>query len=124
VIALPLPDAYRDDPEAATEYRRLMDADLRSQKAAALQRVLDDLSGAGVRRGGEHRLELSEELVTPWLYALTDVRLALGTTLDVSEDMEAELESLEPDSPRYAGLAVYDWVGWLQDTIVRAASGD
>jgi hypothetical protein len=122
VLARLLPDAYREDPEAAGEYRRLMDSDLRLQKAAALQQVVDDLAGGGSRRGGEQRFELSDDVVMSWLFALTDVRLTLGTTLDVSEDMEDERASLEPDSPRYAGLVVYDWVSWLQDAIVRVAT--
>jgi hypothetical protein len=117
-----LPDAYRDDPEAAGEYRRLMDADLRLQKAAALRRVLDDLAARGTRKGGELRFELDDEAVGSWLYALTDVRLVLGTTLDVTEEMEAERASLEPGSPRSMQLGIYDWITWLQDAIVQAVS--
>ncbi|HVW80952.1 MAG TPA: DUF2017 domain-containing protein [Mycobacteriales bacterium] len=122
VLARLLPDAYREDGEASDEYRRLMEGDLRAQKAGALQRVLDDLSGTGVRHGDGQRFELADEAVTPWLYALTDVRLALGTRLDVSEDVEADLAALEPGSPELAAFAVYDWLGWLQNAVVEAAS--
>jgi len=119
-----LPDAYLDDAESAGEYRRLMDNDLRLQKAAALQRVLDDLSAGGTRRRDEVRLQLEEQAAEQWLYALTDVRLVLGTTLDVTEDMDEERAALDPRSARYVQLAIYDWVTWLQDALVRAVAGD
>lgn len=117
-----LPDAYRDNPELAGEYRRLMDADLRLQKAAALQRILEDVSSGGTRKGDELRLELSDEAAAQWLYGLNDVRLVLGTALDVSEDMDDERAALEPGSPREMQLGLYDWLTWLQDALVRAAA--
>ncbi|HWA67134.1 MAG TPA: DUF2017 domain-containing protein [Mycobacteriales bacterium] len=120
-LARLLPDAYREDPDAAAEYRSLMEGDLRSQKAAVLQRVLDDLSGTGARRGDAQRFDLPEEAITPWLYALTDVRLTLGTRLDVSEDWEADLGRFDPQSPQFAGFAAYDWLSWLQNAIIEAA---
>jgi hypothetical protein len=122
VLARLLPNAYRDDDAAAEEFRRLTDGELRAQKRAALQRVLDDLSGGGTRKGGALRLELGDDAAQMWLYALNDVRLALGTALDVSEDMDQLRESLESDDPRHLQLGVYDWVTWLQDAIVRAVS--
>jgi glutathione S-transferase len=122
VVARLLPDAYRDDPESAAEYRELMESDLRAQKAAALQRVLDDLSNTGKPHGNGERFELADDAVTPWLYALTDVRLTLGTTLDVSEDWADQLASLDPDSPRRTSFAIYDWLSWLQTMIIEAAS--
>jgi hypothetical protein len=118
-----LPDAYRDDDDAAAEYRRLMDGELRMQKTAALQRVLDDLAGAAAHKNDVRRAELSDEAAAQWLYAVNDVRLSLGTTLDVTEETYAELGSLDPESPRAAALAVYDWLTWLQDAMVRAVSG-
>lgn len=119
-----LPDAYRDDPEPASEFRRLMDADVRIQKCAALQQVIDDLAGPGTSKGDERRFLLPEEAAERWLYALTDIRLALGTALGITEDMTEELESLEPGSQRFMQLGIYDFVTWLQDAIVRVVSGD
>lgn len=117
-----LPDAYRDDPDAAGEYRRLMDADLRLQKAAALRRILDDLAGGQHRKGGELRLDLTRDAAEQWLYGLTDIRLVLGTMLDVTEEIDQERASLEPGSPRFMQFGIYDWVTWLQDEIIQAVS--
>jgi hypothetical protein len=124
VLARLLPDAYRDDAEAAGEFRRLMDAELRAQKCVALQRVLDDLSGGAQHRGDERRVDLDVDAAELWLYALTDVRLVLGTMLGVTEDMDEERAGLDPGSPRFMQLGIYDWVTWLQDALVRAASTD
>ena len=54
------------------------------------------------------------------LQALTDIRLVLGTRLDVTEDPAEMWARMTPDDPRGALLAVYDWLGWLQESIVRA----
>ena len=112
-----LPDAYKDDPEAAGEFRRLMNAELRQTKTGALAEVsAAAMSGAGQTA----TLRLREEQAERWLQALTDIRLVLGTRLDVTEDPADMWERLEPDDPRGALLAVYDWLGWLQESIVRA----
>jgi hypothetical protein len=124
ILARLLPAAYRDDDEAAAAYRTLMDTDLRLQKAAALRRVLDDLASAQPRKGGELRIELADDDAAQWLFALTDVRLALGTILGITEDIDAEIASRETQSARSGGLAVYDWLTWLQDATVGAVSPD
>jgi hypothetical protein len=120
-----LPDAYRDDAEASGEFRRLTDAELRSGKRGGLSRIVADLSREeSSPRGGGHRLDLDEDAASEWLAALTDLRLALGTRIGVTEDMDAERDSLPVDSPRYAEIATYDWLSWLQDAMVRALTGD
>jgi hypothetical protein len=124
VVRRLLPDAYRDDTEAAGEFRRLTDADLRAAKRRGLSQITADLTAPeSVQRGGVVRLELDEEQASAWLPALTDVRLALGTRIDVTEDMADERMELSVDSPRYAEIATYDWLSWLQDAMVRALTG-
>jgi hypothetical protein len=120
-----LPDAYQDDPEAAGEFRRLTEGELRAGKRDGLSRIVADLSAEdAARRGGGIRLELDEDGAAQWLAALTDLRLALGTRIGVTEDMDAERERLPVDSPRYAEIATYDWLSWLQDAMVRALTGE
>ena len=55
-----------------------------------------------------------------WLRALNDVRLALGVRLGITEEYEHELGGLGSDDPRAAYLQVYDWLTYLQETLVRA----
>jgi Domain of unknown function (DUF2017) len=105
-----LPDAS-DDPEQAAEFRRLTDGDLRRLKNEALESMIGDL--------GAERVELTEESAATWVQALNDVRLALGTRLDVTEEGE-ERDALRPDDPRQALFVAYDWLSWLQEAIVTA----
>jgi hypothetical protein len=119
-----LPDAYRDDADAAEEFRRLTDKDLRATKRGDLSQIVTDLTDKATPHRGGVRVELSDDDVAAWLPALTSIRLALGTRIDVTEDMEAERETLPVDSPRYAEIATYDWLSWLQDAMVRALTRD
>ncbi|HLZ36460.1 MAG TPA: DUF2017 domain-containing protein [Mycobacteriales bacterium] len=118
VLARLLPDAYPDDPEAAIEFRRYTEPSLRSTKAQAARRVLADLGSAG----SDGRVRLDDPGGQAWLSALNDLRLALGTRLEVTEESYEELERMRPDDPRAATYAAYSWLGWLQETLVRALS--
>ena len=117
VVARLLPDAYRDDPEASGEFRRYTERSLRSEKAAAARTVLETLPP----RGG--RIRLSEPQAQAWLRALNDVRLALGTRLGVTDDFEDQVAEMGPDDPRSAAVGIYQWLAFLQETLVQALSG-
>jgi Domain of unknown function (DUF2017) len=114
VLARLLPDGYREDTEAAGEFRRFTEQDLRSGKVAAARTVLDTLP----EQGG--KIELSEQDAQIWLRALNDVRLALGVRLEITEDVAQRSQDLDPADPRSAYLWVYDWLTYLQETLVRA----
>lgn len=116
VVARLLPDAYRDDPEASSEFRRYTERSLRSEKAAAARIVLATLPP----RGG--RIRLSEPEAQAWLRALNDVRLALGTRLGVTDDFDDQVSDMEPDDPRSAAVGIYQWLAFLQETLVQALS--
>jgi Domain of unknown function (DUF2017) len=120
-----LPDAYRNDDDAAEEFRRLTEAGLRATKRTALQRLLDDLASAGSpQKDGGIRYDLDHAATEAWLPALTDLRLVFGTRIGVTDDFDDERAIVEEDSLRYAEIAAYDWMSWLQDAIVRALIGD
>jgi hypothetical protein len=57
-----------------------------------------------------------------WLKSFTDIRLALATRLEVEEDDEAYWASLPDDDPRSHVHDIYDWVGYLQETLVLSLS--
>jgi hypothetical protein len=119
-----LPDAYSGDDEAAGEFRRLTDSDLRTTKRLALQQILDSLDLAEPTRSGAMRVGLEEGAATSWLPALTDVRLALASRLEIDEGVDEERLVVEPGTARYDEIALYDWLSWLQDALVRAVTGD
>jgi hypothetical protein len=54
--------------------------------------------------------------------ALTDLRLALGTRLGVQQDVEPDFDADDRDDPRRYVYGVYEWLGWLQDSLVRAVT--
>jgi hypothetical protein len=114
VLARLLPDAYGDDPEAAGEFRRYTEPGLRSGKVAAAQTVLATLPASG------GRVRLSAGDAEAWLRSLNDVRLALGVVLGITEDYEYTFSGLDPSDPRAAYLSVYDFLTFLQETLVRA----
>jgi Domain of unknown function (DUF2017) len=116
VLARLLPDAYRDDPEASGEFRRYTEQGLRSGKAAAARTVLATLPP----KGG--RVRLSRPEAQAWMRALNDVRLALGTRLEVTDDFDDQVAHMSPDDPRAAYVGVYQWLAFLQETLVLALS--
>jgi hypothetical protein len=116
-----LPDGYRNDDDAAGEFRRLTESGLRATKRAALQRLIDDLTSAGEpHKDGGLRYDLDQAAVQAWLPAITDLRLVFGTRLGVTEDFDDERAIVSEDSLRAAEIAAYDWLSWLQDEIVEA----
>jgi hypothetical protein len=114
VLARLLPDAYRDDPEAAGDFRRYTEQDLRSGKVAAARTVLATLPEGG------GQVHLSVDDAQAWLRAINDVRLALGVRLSITEDFDERIGRLDADDPRSAYFWVYDWLTYLQETLVHA----
>jgi hypothetical protein len=114
VLARLLPDGYRDDPEAAGEFRKYTEPSLRSAKQQAALQMLDTLPDAG------GRIQLTPEQAQAWLKALNDVRLALGVRLDVTEDFEQQWAKLNQDDPQWAAYEVYAWLGAVQESLVQA----
>jgi len=114
VLARLLPDGYRDDPEAAGEFRKYTEPALRSAKHAAAQEMLDTLP----EEGG--RIQLTQDQAMSWLKALNDVRLALGVRLGVTEEFEEQWGRLKPDDPQWSAFEVYAWLGAVQESLVQA----
>ena len=113
VLARLLPDFSTEDAQLSGALRSLHEPELIAAKNDAASVVLATLPPAG------GRVELNLAQADAWLTALNDVRLALGTALDVSEDMPDELP---PDDPRAGHLGVYHWLTFVQDGLVRARS--
>lgn len=103
------PPAYESLADEA-EYQRLMHDQLLEDRRSALQTVAETLE----------RDRLDEEEADAWLTALNDVRLVLGTRLDVTQ---ATFEGgLDRRDPRARELAVYAYLSWLQEQLVEAVT--
>jgi Domain of unknown function (DUF2017) len=114
VLARLLPDFHREDATLSGGLRALHEPELVAGKDGAASIVLDTCPA----RGG--RVRLSGEQAQAWLCALNDVRLALGTVLEVTEDMPDELP---PEDPRAEHLVVYHWLTWVQESLIQALAG-
>ena len=125
VLARLFPTAYVDDDEAASDFRRFTESGLRDGKAAASGLIIDTLEDAGLPPElTEDGLVIDVELTRPeaetWMRAFTDVRLALATRLGVEADDEDYWYSLPDEDPRAQAHDIYEWVGYLQETVVEA----
>ena len=128
VLARLFPSAYREDEEAAGEFRRFTETDLRSGKAGNAGSVIDALEEAGLPAELEETglvidIELGPGEATTWMKAITDMRLALATRLGVEDGDEDYWDSLPEEDPRAHVHDIYDWLAFLQETLVHAVSG-
>jgi hypothetical protein len=102
------PPAYADDPDRNADYQRLMHDELLDHRRAA----------ADVMEATIDADRLDEGQLVAWLSAINDLRLVLGTRLDVTEDMYGE--EMPEDDPRAPAFAVYSYLGWLEEQVVDA----
>lgn len=126
VLARLFPSAYADDEEAASEFRRYTEGTLRDSKAAAASAIIDALEEAGLPTELDEDItidvELDRPVATMWMRSFTDLRLALATRLGIEEGDEDYWMSLPDDDPRVQAHDIYEWVGYLQETLVQALS--
>jgi len=122
------PTAYRDDEPAAAEFRRFTEGGLRDGKSKAAESIIDGLEEAGLppelsSDGLVIDVELTPDEAEVWLRSFTDLRLALATRLGVQEGDEDYWYALPDDDPRGQAHEIYEWVGYLQETMVEALTG-
>ncbi|MEE1739495.1 DUF2017 domain-containing protein [Streptomyces sp. BE147] len=125
-LARLFPEAYGNEDkelrEASAEFRRFTENDLRTRKredALAVVRTLDGLTPVG--EGGAV-LTLTADECRNWLGALNDLRLTIGTRLEVSDEdegQEGSLYRLSDSDPRKPMVMAYLWLGALQETLIE-----
>jgi len=125
VLARLFPTAYADDEEAAADFRRFTEGTLRDAKSQAASAIIDTLEEAGLppeltEDGLVIDVELDGPTAETWMRSFTDIRLALATRLGVEEGDEAHWEALPDDAPERQVYGIYQWVGYLQETLVEA----
>lgn len=125
VLARLFPTAYPEDDEAAGEFRRFTEGSLRDSKARAAAFIIDTLEKAGLpselTEDGLHiDVELDGGEAVTWMRSFTDIRLALATRLGIEEGDDDYWLALPDDDPRTHVHDIYDWVGYLQETLVQS----
>jgi hypothetical protein len=101
------PPAYANDEMAEQEYRRLAGPELDEGRTLAFETLSRTADAT----------ELSEEELDAWVRALNDIRLWLGTLLDVSEDQTDD----DPDDPPHL---LYHLLTEIQGLAVEVLLGD
>ena len=107
-LARLFPDGYSDNEHASADFRRFTEQDLRTQKITALataQETLIDWKG---------KSSITEQQAQDWLKALNDLRLVLGTRLEITDDANRDFDVDEP------GMHLYNYLTYLQGTLIDA----
>jgi Domain of unknown function (DUF2017) len=120
-----LPDFYRaqtDHPAGSgtmeslnNALRSLHEPEIIDAKRQAAQRLLETCPQSG------GKFELTEEDAHAWAASVNDVRLALGTMLDIGPGGP---ERLPDDHPMAGHLDVYQWLTVLQEYLVLGLMGN
>ena len=110
------PTAYPDDPERDAGYQALVRDELLEKRFHSLDVLEETLDAAD---GGR---EVTGEELSAWMRALNDLRLVLGTRLDVTEDDDpADIDPADPDAPAWA---IYHYLAMLLTFVVDALAED
>ncbi|MGC4174255.1 DUF2017 family protein [Demequina sp.] len=130
-----LPNAAPTDREAADEFRRLTDGELRATKIRRLRRIWEQLS-FGSNGASDEEWVVNEDEAFATAAALTDVRLVLASRLGLTTDDDADrlhqeidlaTHALETDEEEVLPIdhervwlgMLYQALTWLQETLVE-----
>lgn len=105
------------DADAAEEFREMVGEDLDNARRERLSACRGELSAAPMGRRGAD-LTLEPEALERWIMATNDLRLALGTLLQVGPDDTPEID---PTDPMAQSKAIYQWLTVVQDGLVTHA---
>ena len=100
------PDARPDDPAWSARFRDMIRGDLDDARRENLAVVEDTLDARSI----------DDDQAEAWLHVLNDLRLVMGTRLDITEEREAE--PFDAEDPDAAAMIVYAYTGWLEGQFV------
>ena len=107
-VARLFPAAYQDDPLRNLEYETSLGDAPRAGKLNALDTMVRTIEAK----------ELSEDELLTWMGVVNDLRLVLGTRIDVTE--ESTDEDYPGKSPHRDAWQVYQFLGWLLQEMLSA----
>ncbi len=103
------PPAYLSDPDRDADYQRLMRDELLAER-------LDHLDLLDGTLEADH---LNDAQVTAWIQGLNELRLVLGTQLNISE--EDDPTDVDPHDPGQRPRLRYHYLGGLLAELIDAA---
>ena len=105
-LARLFPDGYSDDEHASADFRRFTEQDLKTQKVVALKTARESL------KDWQGKSSITQQQALDWLKALNDLRLVLGTRLEITDERDRDYDSDEP------GFHLYNYLTYLQGTLI------
>ena len=114
-----LPAAYGDGAENDAEFRRFTSEGLVERKVQNAERLVEAF-GERDEWAGTVRVSLDAAAASAWLRGLTDIRLTIAAGLGIEHEADELL--IETDD-RFV-LEVYGWVGFVQESLLRALDPD
>jgi Domain of unknown function (DUF2017) len=110
-VARLYPPAYPDDPLRNLEFEMVAGDELTRQR----------LSQVAMMEATADAERLSEDELLAWVGVMNDLRLVLGTRLEITE--ETAEGDFPPDDARRPAFALYGYLTYLVDEAVSALSG-
>lgn len=108
-VARLFPSAYAESEESA-EFRKYSEPALRETKERDSALMRDSLERGNI-------VNISEAEFDSWLRGLNDLRLTLGTRLEITGDEFGG--EIPDDDPRSFLYSLYGWLGWVQGSLLE-----
>lgn len=121
VVSRLFPQAYQDDPEAESEYQHLLRKDLIKRKQDAIETFEKTLRAShkvDTEVGPILIVQLSDEDLAMWLGFLHDMRILLGTHLDIEDDDWHG--NFSPEDSNADEWILLEWLSYLEEHILDA----
>jgi hypothetical protein len=107
------PTAYHENPDHDAEYQGYMRDELTQSRSASIAVVKEVLESTDL---------ITAAQLHAFMSVLNNLRLVLGTLLDVGED-DFE-DDIDENDPSFGQWQLYGYLGWLMEWTISALSGE
>ena len=107
------PTAYHENPDHDAEYQGYMRDELTQSRSASIAIVKEVLESTDL---------ITAAQLHAFMTVLNNLRLVLGTLLDVGED-DFE-DDIDENDPAFGQWQLYGYLGWLMEWTISALSGE
>jgi hypothetical protein len=107
------PTAYHENPDHDAEYQGYMRDELTQSRSASIAVVKEVLESTDL---------ITAAQLHAFMTVLNNLRLVLGTLLDVGED-DFE-DDIDENDPSFGQWQLYGYLGWLMEWTISALSGE
>ena len=107
------PTAYHENPDHDAEYQGYMRDELTQSRSASIAIVREVLESTDL---------ITAAQLHAFMTVLNNLRLVLGTLLDVGED--DFVDDIDENDPAFGQWQLYGYLGWLMEWTISALSGE